>query len=198
MTTLWARMLVIKAWEKGEITEECAHYFDELLFKNSFIQVFTDGGIDTRELTSFNQHYTTRSVLKNIGGGELFDVLTYIKRTSFEKGYTIGNNTVYLANIIKEDYESLGLSVKSQFGVPLFSAQLEEFGKEWYQEDNLESLVKIYNYLKNTNYKNYQLVCNLEYGIKKIKTAQQGKNIKEEKAKTYDKPAYTDLIDADY
>ena len=31
MTTLWARMLIFKAWENGEITERCAHYFDELL-----------------------------------------------------------------------------------------------------------------------------------------------------------------------
>jgi len=186
MTTLWARMLVIKAWEKGEITEECAHYFDKLL------------SIGSSELIAFNGHYTEKSVLDCIGGGDHFDVLTYIKRTSFEKGYTMGNNTVYLANIIKEDYESLDLKVKSQFGVPLFTAQLEEFSKEWYKEDNLESLVKIYYYLKNTNYKDYQLVSNLEYGIKKIKTAQQGKMIEEEKAKTYDKPAYTDLIDADY
>ena len=185
MTTLWARMLVIKAWEKGEITEECAHYFDELLFKNSFTQIYSygSGSYDTRELICFNGHYSTKNVLQNIGGGDHFDVLTYIKKTSFEKGYTMGNNTVYLANIIKQEYESLNLKIKSQFGVPLFTSQLEEFGKEWYQEDNLESLVKIYNYLKNTNYKDDHLIYNLEYGIKKIKTAQQGKNIKEEKSK---------------
>jgi len=36
MTPLWARMLVIKAYENGEIYEECAQYFDHLINKHKF------------------------------------------------------------------------------------------------------------------------------------------------------------------
>ena len=39
MTTLWARLKIWKAFENGEITEECAQYFDELLNNNKYVNV---------------------------------------------------------------------------------------------------------------------------------------------------------------
>lgn len=205
MTTLWARMLVIEAWKKGEITEECAHYFDELLFKRStkWLGYYNSEKILV-EIQSFNTKYDEVSVIQKIGCPEnstKFDVLEYIKNSSFEKGYTIGDETVYLSNIINEEFSLLVSMISNEFGISEWSDIRED--QEWNKESNYESLMIIKNYLEKTNYRAYHnyhdchFKKNFEECIKHINNKKISKT-QEEKTKTYDKPAYTDLIDADY
>lgn len=184
MTTLWARMLVIKAWEKGEITEKCAHYFDKLLFDNINMEYQSeDGKYFLSELRYLNGQYGD-CVLKNIGINNNFNVLNYINKTSFKKGYTMGDETVYLANIINEDYT----------GLPFY------IGKHLFNPD-LNTLITIKEYLEKTEYKCCKNYINDKQPNLKKRLERLINGLSEEKnkkRKNYDKPAYTDLIDADY
>lgn len=96
MTPLWARMLVFKAWENKEITEECAHYFDKLLLDGS-------KGIDVDRQTFY--YDDMQSVLNNIGDGHsYFNLLKYIEKIHFDNGKTESLHhptDVYLFEITK-------------------------------------------------------------------------------------------------
>ncbi len=167
MTTFWARILIFKAWEKGEITEKCAHYFDELLNSNKM-------GVDYE--VDFNSNGWC--VLRNIGfnsKNEEFDLFQYFDKTSYECGYPIGHGTVYLANLINTDYWLDTQILKILEGKP-----------------SKHKVLKIEKYLTETDYK-----CIPLYDRDTVKTKLQEKlNIVYETS--YKKPAYTDLLDADY
>lgn len=127
MTTLWARLKIYETYKSGEITEECAKYFDELLHYNMF-------NIDLEEILNFNSK--DWCVLKRIAYNNEFDIMKYIKKTSFKNGYTIGDKTVYLANLINEDFLGLCSYISYELSA-----------------DNLDRLQMILDYLEATNYK---------------------------------------------
>lgn len=180
MTTFWARMLVYKAWEKGEITEECAHYFDELLnhYKTN---------CELHEIEDFNKYHEYRfCVLQNIATNDEceFQILDYIKKTTYEKD---GEKPVYLANIIHEDYNLLGEEIENYMNS---------------KKADLTGLATIYDYListyfeyKKPNKGNDEILiklCNKIFSL-----GGNGQTITKQN-KSYKKPAYTDLLDADY
>ena len=131
MTPLWARMLVFKAWEKGEITEECAHYFDFLINKHKFIkkeikyvQNFSIYGNDTvgnkeqKYAYIYREEQDLASVLFNIGldtndrGYSYFNPIKYIKASTY-KGIKSTDNcidepiSIQLSQITKREIDKL-------------------------------------------------------------------------------------------
>ena len=174
MTTFWARMLIFTAWEDGEISDECARYFDELLESNEYDL--------NHNIINFNSEKWC--ILRKIGFNEMlneFEVLKYIKKVKFEKD----GEKVYLASIIKEDYHFLNDEIVKYINS---------------KNTKTDDLMSIYDYLidnfsilpKNTDIIN-KLFCKalqIEGKIDYINNKKENKS--------YKKPAYTDLIDADY
>jgi len=130
MTPLWARMLVIKAYENGEIYEECAQYFDHLINKHkfnkreiNFIEDFTVYGDDTIGNISKNSAYIYNeeqdfdSVLFNIGldtdknGKSFFNPIKYIKATTYKYNKYNVPNAVQLSQITKRERGNLMPSI---------------------------------------------------------------------------------------
>lgn len=115
MTTLWARLKIWKAFENGAITEECAQYFDELLNNNKYSKIIhefcaSNQTIKLNTVAEFSHFNGTNEmcVLGSVGSVDnTFKVMQYILQTSFEQGFTIGDETVYLANIIGQEFVGL-------------------------------------------------------------------------------------------
>ena len=109
MTPLWARMLVFKAWENNEITEKCAHYFDELILEYSKKRCLHVGQY---ELSSIEE------VLENIGklglNSNNFDLNHYMNKIHFKNGYAepLHHKTdVYLFEIINVEVENIDIMI---------------------------------------------------------------------------------------
>lgn len=118
MTTLWARLKIWEAYKSGEITEKCAQYFDELLNKYRFrektlshVSIVTHKHDTVKEeLANFNG-VDSNCVLGNIGIKnniyKEFDPIKYIQKTTYVNGNTKGNEKVYLANLLGQEFVGL-------------------------------------------------------------------------------------------
>ena len=122
MTTLWARLKIWKAFENGEITEECAQYFDELLNNNKYSKIIHEfcashQTIKLNTVAEFSHFNGTNEmcVLGSVGSvNNQFKVMQYILQTSFEMGFTKGDETVYLANILGQDFIGLDAYINEE------------------------------------------------------------------------------------
>lgn len=131
MTTFWARMLIFNECKnQGKFStglpEEAAVYFDELLEKNSKHSVKTgvvndvDPIYSTVPVEKFNDSEDP-CVLKNIGMSKskefpyvpTFDVVKYIKATTYK--CCTGESTLitHLASLIGEEYKGLDMRIIS-------------------------------------------------------------------------------------
>lgn len=190
MTTLWARLKIWKAFENGEITEECAQYFDELLDMHRFEFDDSGKGFTSQELKSFNGD-STNCILGQIGGILKYDkkiknyylgfnVLNYIDKTTSEyggirkiKNVTYQDEPAYLANIIGLEFLGLDYYIKQE----LNKKELCHF--QW---------VEIKKYLENTyqicaekdDYRKQRvlnLISCINYKIRKIELAAELQNL---------------------
>lgn len=134
MTTLWARLKIWEAYKTGEITEECAQYFDELLNNNKYSKIIHEfcashQTIKLSTVAEFSHFNGTNEmcVLGSVGSvNNQFKVMQYILQTSFENGkrnayvhegaYKTTNleNTVYLANILGQDFIGLDAYINEE------------------------------------------------------------------------------------
>lgn len=145
MTSLWARMLVFYAWQENKITKECAQYFDELIRQHETATTPSAHHPSTVNCITMNGK-DTYCVLGNIGTindysmeKRNFDVITYIKKTTYENGRRCGghNKTAFLANVIYEDFSQL----------PTYISAYIKYGNT-----TRENLILIKNYLRNTQF----------------------------------------------
>lgn len=144
MTTLWARMLIFKAWENGQISEAAAHYFDQMIDSNRLTTKQLSESVATQEeLRNFNGN-NTNCVLGKIGEQNMLDkdgnkwsefsVYRYIQHTSFPN-HSKPNKMFYMANLIGEDFVGLDNYI------------IEELAKNKLSAEQWE---KIKSYLENT------------------------------------------------
>ena len=155
MTTFWARMLIFNECKNpGKFStglpEEAAMYFDELLEKNSKHRVKTgvvndvDPIYSTVPFEKFNDSEDP-CVLKNIGMSKskefpyvpTFDVVKYIKATTYICRTGEAALITRLANLIGEEYAGLDNNITS----------LIKHGKP-----SIEDLKVIRSYLYDTKY----------------------------------------------
>lgn len=153
MTTILAKILIDEAMKNDQITEECAKYFNDLLEANRFHTFSGDVFVNQSHYTittenEFNFFNGTNpqctlgqigKVYKTINGTKFedFNVLKYIKQTSFENGKVEGEgtSTAYLANIIGQEFVGLDGYVH----------------RELFKDDlSIEEWLKIKNYLEET------------------------------------------------
>ena len=133
MTTILAKILIDEAMKNDQITEECAKYFNNLLEENRFHafsgDVFVNQShytITTKNEFTFFNGTNPQCTLGQIGkvdkiinGAKFedFDVLKYIKHTSFKNGKAEenGSSTAYLANVIGQEFVGLDGYVHREF-----------------------------------------------------------------------------------
>ena len=155
MTTFWARMLIFNECKNpGKFStglpEEAAMYFDELLEKNSKHSVKTgvvndvDPIYSTVPFEKFNDGEDP-CVLKNIGMSKskefpyvpTFDVIKYIKATTYKCRTGESILITHLSTLIGEEYAGLDSSISSLIG---------------YGKPSIEDLKLIRSYLYDTKY----------------------------------------------
>lgn len=150
MTTLWARMLIFKAWENGQVSEAAAQYFDQMLNNHRFEikqhSVSSTNFVENQvELMNFNGN-DTKCVLGKLGeqkkinkaGGQWkeFSVYRYIQHTSFPNPNN-ANKMFYMANLIGEDFVGLDNYIIEELAKNKLSAEKWEKIKT-YLEDTYE------------------------------------------------------------
>ena len=115
MTTILAKILIDEAMKNDQITEECATYFNDLLEANRFHTFNGDVFVNQSHYT-----ITTENEFKSFNGSnpqctlgqigkvyktinnikcEDFDVLKYIKQTSFENGKIENEGTYHQSKL---------------------------------------------------------------------------------------------------
>lgn len=193
MTTFWARMLIFKAWEKGEITEECAKYFDQLI-EGAYIRKIENNIVGITDTYNADTKFPGCVLQKLTEGSAYFGVIKYINNASYKNGLTKDNGTAYLANIVGEEYKALLRLCKERIEEPLAK--------------NMDEFLTIYEYLKNINdscfeskHQKNDVLNSLSQKIQNLckeKTISYELQNGHKNTESYKKPAYTDLLDADY
>ena len=147
MTTLWARMLIFKAWENGQISEAAAKYFDQMIEHSRFIttrkEILPMKPVKTQEeLVNFNGT-DMNCVLGKIGEQNMvnkdgdkwaeFSVDRYIQHTTFPD-HSKPNKMFYMANLIGEDFVGLDDYIRDELVKNRLSAEKWEKIKSYLED----------------------------------------------------------------